>query len=105
MHLRERKDYVDIIAGMCIDAINSLRETKGLKLRLSAVDVGLADLVITKVKELMPEAEITFDPETATILGGCWVSTNDDRRQVNSDWQSLTQDMADTLAERLLPLL
>ncbi|NLD06205.1 MAG: ATPase [Synergistaceae bacterium] len=105
VHLRERKDYVDIIAGMCIDAINSLRETKGLKLRLSAVDVGLADLVITKVKELMPEAEITFDPETATILGGCWVSTNDDRRQVNSDWQSLTQDMADTLAERLLPLL
>ena len=53
----------------------------------------------------MPEAGITFDPETAPILGGCWVSTNDNRRQVNSDWQSLTQEMADTLAERLLPLL
>ncbi|MEA4872546.1 MAG: V-type ATP synthase subunit E family protein [Synergistaceae bacterium] len=105
VHLREREDYIDIIAGMCIDAKNSLRETKGLKLRLSAVDMGLADSVISKVLKLMPDAEMTFDPETAPILGGCWISTNDGRRQVNSDWQSLTQEMADTLAERLLPLL
>lgn len=105
VHIREREDYVDIIAGMCIDAINSLNENKGLKLRLSAVDIGLAGSILTKVKEIMPEAEMTFDPETATILGGCWISTNDESRQVNSDWQSLTQDMADTLAEQLLPLL
>ncbi|MDY9920426.1 MAG: V-type ATP synthase subunit E family protein [Synergistota bacterium] len=105
VHIREREDYVEILAGMCIDAINALREINGLKLRLSAVDAGLADSVISKVAELMPEAGITFDPETAPILGGCWVSTNDDRRQVNADWQSLTQEMADTLAERLLPLL
>lgn len=105
VHLREREDYIDIIAGMCIDAKNSLREAKGLKLRLSAVDMGLADSVISKVLKLMPDAEMTFDPETAPILGGCWISTNDGRRQVNSDWQSLTQEMADTLAERLLPLL
>ena len=105
VHIREREDYVDILAGMCIDAITSLRETKGLKLRLSAVDAGLAGPIISKVEEFIPEAEIIFDPETAPILGVCWISTNDDRRQVNSDWQSLTQEMADTLAERLLPLL
>ena len=105
VHMREREDYVNILAGMCIDAITSLRETKGLKLRLSAVDAGLAGPIISKVEEFIPEAEIIFDPETAPILGGCWISTNDDRRQVYSDWQSLTQEMADTLAERLLPLL
>lgn len=105
VHIRDREDYVAILAGMCIDAIDSLRETKQLKLRLSAVDIGLAESVISKVKELVPETEMVFDPETAPILGGCWISTNDDRRQVNSDWQSLTQDMADNLAERLLPLL
>ncbi|HAJ93997.1 MAG TPA: ATPase [Synergistaceae bacterium] len=105
VHIREREDYADILAGMCIDAINSLRETNGLKLRLSAVDAGLADSVISKVQEIMPKAGIAFDTETAPILGGCWVSTNDNRRQVNADWQSLTQEMADTLAERLLPLL
>jgi V/A-type H+-transporting ATPase subunit E len=90
---------------MCVDAIKSLRENQGLKLRLSAVDVGLADSVILRVRELIPDAEMIFDPEPAPILGGCWISTNDNRRQVNSDWQSLTQEMADTLAERLLPLL
>ena len=105
MHMKDREDYVDILAGMCVDAIKSLRENQGLKLRLSAVDVGLADSVILRVREPIPDAEMIFDPEPAPILGGCWISTNDNRRQVNSDWQSLTQEMADTLAERLLPLL
>ncbi len=105
VQIRNRVDYVDILAGMCVDAINTLRENQGLKLRLSAVDMNLADSVILKVRENIPEAEMVFDPEPAPIMGGCWVSTNDNRRQVNSDWQSLTQEMADTLAERLLPLL
>ena len=61
--------------------------------------------VIAKVREVLPDTELVFDPEPAPILGGCWISTKDDRRQVNSDWQSLTQELADTLAERLLPLL
>lgn len=105
VQIRNRVDYVDILAGMCVDAINTLRENQGLKLRLSAVDMNLADSVILKVRENIPETEMVFDPEPAPIMGGCWVSTNDNRRQVNSDWQSLTQEMADTLAERLLPLL
>ena len=105
VYLRGREDYADILAGICVDAVNSLREKEGLKFRLSAVDLGLADKVISKVSEVLPGTELVFDPEPAPILGGCWVSTKDNRRQVNSDWQSLTQEMADTLAERLLPLL
>ena len=105
VYLRDREDYADILAGICVDAVNSLREKEGLKFRLSAVDLGLADKVISKVSEVLPGTELVFDPEPAPILGGCWVSTKDNRRQVNSDWQSLTQEMADTLAERLLPLL
>ena len=105
VYLRDREDYADILAGICVDAVNSLREKEGLKFRLSAVDLPLSDKVISKVHEIMPEVGLVFDPEPAPILGGCWVSTKDNRRQVNSDWQSLTQEMADTLAERLLPLL
>lgn len=105
VYLRDREDYADILAGICVDAVNSLREKEGLKFRLSAVDLGLADKVISKVSEVLPGTELVFDPEPAPILGGCWVSTKDNRRQVNSDWQSLTQEMADTLAEQLLPLL
>lgn len=105
VHLRDRADYVDILSGMCIDAVTALKGARGLKFRLSAVDSSLADKIADSVRKSFPDIDIAFDPEPAPILGGCWVSTKDNRRQVNSDWQSLTQEMADTLAERLLPLL
>jgi len=105
VHLRDRDDYADILTGMCMEAIASLKGCTSFKLRLSAVDAHLAEQVISKVKELVPDIEITFDNEPAPILGGCWIASADNRRQVNLDWQTLTQEMADTLAERLLPLL
>ncbi|MDO5562859.1 MAG: V-type ATP synthase subunit E family protein [Synergistaceae bacterium] len=105
VHLRDRDDYADILAGMCIDAIASLGGVKSLKIRLSAVDNGIADIIIKKASAAAPDTKLEFDSEPAPILGGCWVSTPDGSRQVNMDWQSLTQDMADNLAERLLPLL
>lgn len=105
VHLRDREDYADILSGMCIDAVSSMKGAEGLAFRLSAVDTALADAIASNVREAVPGVDLSFDPEPAPILGGCWVSTKDNRRQVNSDWQSLTQEMADSLAERLLPLL
>ncbi len=49
VHLRERADYSDILTGMCIDAVESLGTKTPLKLRLSAVDLALADEVIAKL--------------------------------------------------------
>lgn len=105
VHLREREDYADILTGMCVDAATSLKDAPMLKMRLSAVDVSLAGEIVHGIQKRDPEINIVFDPEPAPILGGCWITTEDGRRQVNSDWQSITQEMADTLAERLLPLL
>ena len=105
VHLRDRENYADILTGMCIEAVFSLKGADELKLKLSAVDLNLSDEILSNVKRLIPDVQISFDPEPAPILGGCWVLTSDNRRQVNLDWQSLTQEMADTLAERLLPLL
>lgn len=105
VRLRERDDYLDILTGMCNDAAASLKGTQKLRLRLSAVDLGAADEIIKRIKQRDSEVDIFFDSEPAPILGGCWITTEDGRRQVNSDWQSITQEMADTLAERLLPLL
>ncbi|MCE5202092.1 MAG: ATPase [Synergistaceae bacterium] len=105
VHLRDRDNYIDILTGMCMEAIASLKGCNSFKLRLSALDADLSDKIIAKVRELAPDVEFTFDTEPAPILGGCWVSSDDNRRQVNLDWQNLTQEMADTLAERLLPLL
>lgn len=105
VRLREQDDYLDILTGMCSDAVESLGVRAPMKLRLSAVDAPLAGRVIEKLTAAYSGLDITFNPEPAPILGGCWVSADDGRRQVNLDWQSLTQEMADSLAERLLPLL
>lgn len=105
VQLRDSKNYLDILTGMCVDAIESLKDVEALTLQLSAVDASYANDIIAKIKELFPKVTLTFDKEPAPILGGCWISTVDKSRQVNLDWQNLTQEMADTLAEQLLPLL
>lgn len=105
VRLRGREDYSDVLAGMCADAAESLGISVPLKMRLSAVDAALAVEVIDKVCSAKPGLHISFDPDPAPILGGCWLITEDGQRQVNMDWQNITQEMADTLAERLLPLL
>lgn len=105
VHLRDREDYPDILAGMCAAAATALKGTQVLRLRLAVVDTHLAESIIGRVKASISDAEIIFDPEPAPILGGCWLSTADGKRQINSDWQNLAQEMLDTLAERLLPLL
>lgn len=105
VHLRDSDQYADILAGMCLDAADSLGMSVPLKVRLSAVDMSLAVRVINNVCAAKPGLRISFDPEPAPILGGCWIVTADGHRQVNMDWQNITQEMADSLAERLLPLL
>ena len=105
VRLRERDDYADILAGMCIEAAEMLGFKTPLKLRLASMDMPLAPKVIEKVREFNSDMVISADPDPAPILGGCLVVTADGHKQVDMDWQSVTQEHADTLAERLLPLL
>ena len=105
VRLRERDDYADILAGMCIEAAEMLGFKTPLKLRLASMDMPLAPKVIEKVREFNSDIVISADPDPAPILGGCLVVTADGHKQVDMDWQSITQEHADTLAERLLPLL
>lgn len=105
VHLREREDYADILAGMCIEAAEMLGVKTPLKLRLAAIDAALAPAVIEKTRAFNPDIILSADTDSAPILGGCWVVTADGHKQVDMDWQSVTQETADTLAERLLPLL
>ena len=76
-----------------------------LKLRLASMDAPLAPKVIEKTQAFNGDIVMTADADPAPILGGCWVITADGHKQVDMDWQSVTQEHADTLAERLLPLL
>jgi V/A-type H+-transporting ATPase subunit E len=69
------------------------------------LDASLGDKVAEAVNRKNLGFKMIFDHEPAPIIGGCWVTSEDGRRQINSDWQSRTQEMADVIAERLLPLL
>ena len=106
VHLRDRADYADILTGLALEAARSLSgETVTLRLKLAALDSSFGDKVAEAVNGKNLGFKMTFDHEPAPIIGGCWVINEDGRRQINSDWQSRTQEMSDVIAERLLPLL
>lgn len=105
VRLRDRADYAEILAGLAVSSARSLADAAPLKLRLAAIDAGQGERVCEAVNAKFPEARVTFDPEPAPIIGGCWVISADGRRQVNADWQTRTQEAGDLLADRLLALL
>jgi V/A-type H+-transporting ATPase subunit E len=103
--LRERPDYVEILTALALSSARHLEGFAPVGLRLAALDAQYGDEIANAVNEKFPEAGMIFVREPAPILGGCWVTSTDGRRQINSDWQSRTQEMSDTLAERLLAML
>jgi len=105
IRLRERNDYCDILTGLASSGIRKLADAGPVKLRLAAIDAALGERVCKAVQAKTPDARISFDPEPAPILGGCWVCSEDDRRRADEDWQTRAQEAGDLLADRLLALL
>ena len=103
--LRERPDYPEILAGLVLQAAQQLKGGEPLHLKLAAQDSALGERVIEAAAIRAPKIKIIFDPTPVPILGGCWVLTDDQKRQVNMDWQSQTQETSDLLADRLLAVL
>jgi V/A-type H+-transporting ATPase subunit E len=104
--LRDRADYDDILTGLALEAARALSGEHGiLKLKLASLDASLGEKVAEAVSVKNPRFKMVFDHDPAPIIGGCWVTSEDGRRQINADWQSRTQEMADVIADRLLSLL
>ena len=51
VQLRDSKNYINILTGMTVDAIESLKDVDDLTLRLSAVDANHAKDIIAKIKK------------------------------------------------------
>jgi len=105
IRLRERNDYCDILTRLTAAGIRKLADAGPVKLRLAAIDAALGERVCEAVRAKMPDARISFDPEPAPIVGGCWVCSEDGRRRADEDWQTRAQEAGDLLADRLLALL
>lgn len=105
IRLRDRENYADILTGIALEGARALADSAPVKLRLAAIDAPLGAKIADAVVAKFPDAKMTFDPEPAPIIGGCWVVAADGKRQVNADWQTRTQEAGDLLADRLLSLL
>lgn len=110
VRLRDRGDYDAILTGLASEAIRSLTGEPGgeqgtFKLRLASLDASRGEKVAGAVSKKNPRSKMVFEHDPAPIIGGCWVISEDGRRQINADWQSRTQEMADVIADRLLSLL
>jgi V/A-type H+-transporting ATPase subunit E len=105
VRLREREDYPEILAALAVSSARSLGSEGPVKLKLAAADIGLGDKIAADVNARYPEIGMVFDHTSVPILGGCCVESADGKRQINADWQSRTQEVADTLAGRILALL
>ncbi|MDR1472521.1 MAG: ATPase [Synergistaceae bacterium] len=105
VRLRERGDYEKILTALAIESARLLPGAAAMRLKLSAIDAHLGPSVASEATRKLSGPAMAFDPDPAPIIGGCWVASEDGRRQINADWQSRTQEMADTLADRLLSLL
>jgi V/A-type H+-transporting ATPase subunit E len=106
VRLRDRSDYAVILTGLAIEAAKGLSKVPNpLRLKLNSLDAPLGDGIADAVSKKLPQTEMIFDHDPAPITGGCWVTSEDGKRQINADWQSRTQEMADVIADRLLPLL
>ena len=103
--LREREDYVRILAGLVAEAASVLPESGDLRVRLAAADAAIGETVASVCREFLPGLGVSFDPDPAPIMGGAWISTADGRRFVAADWRNRAHETAAELAERLLPML
>lgn len=102
--LRDRSDYSNLIAGVLVKGVTQLNEPSVL-FRLATLDAPLATDILKRAQAKCPGVKITFDDNPAPILGGCWVFSENRKKQVNLDWQSYTLDASDKLAERLATVL
>ena len=105
VRLRDRDDYPQILAGLVLEGVAAAGQEGTYRVRLAAADAALGDQVVGMAKTERPGLELTYAPNPAPVLGGVWLASEDGRRQVNADWHQRAREMADELAERLMPLL
>ncbi|HQH78647.1 MAG TPA: V-type ATP synthase subunit E family protein [Synergistaceae bacterium] len=103
--LRTRPDYGDILRGVALEALEELRGVTAVRVRLAAPDGALGDTLARELGAWDPTVTVTFDPAPAPMTGGVWLASADGRRQATADWSQKTQELSETLADRLLALL
>jgi len=102
--LRERGDYIEILAGLAFEAILKIPKGQDMLIRLSAVDSELGEELARIIREAML-VNITFDPVPGGFKGGVMILSTGGRWSVTFDWHAKTEELKDVITTRILAAL
>jgi vacuolar-type H+-ATPase subunit E/Vma4 len=102
--LRDRRDYIEILAGLAFEAIEKIPAGQDMLLRLSAADAMFGEELAGIIKKAMP-VSITFDRVPGRFKGGVTVLSVDGRWSVTSDWHAKTEESKDAITAHILAAL
>ena len=102
--LRERDDYEAILLGLLKETLEHLGTGGSFRFRLASAD-GAYGRSLERAVSGIKGITVSFDPEPAPISGGISLVSEDGKIHVLADWHVKAQEMIETLAQRLLPLL
>ena len=102
--LRERADYKEILTGLALEAIEEVPKGQGISFRLSAADAGIGEDIAAMISEAAA-VNVTYDPAPGEFNGGVMISSEDGHWSVVSDWSAKADELADTIAARVLAAL
>lgn len=103
----KRGDYAEILASLAIDAIAMMPKEAKLKLTLGTADQNLKDAVLGIIRSKIGDgADRIVAGEVSNMLGGgIELRTEDGRWHIVSDWRAKTDEMADTIATKVLDVM
>jgi len=103
--LKDDSRYPQILVALVEEGASVLKDVAIIKIRLSAQDASLGEYVAQEAQRRLKDLKVTFDNDPAPIFGGVWIYSSDGKRFVGADWKTRAQELATSLADRLLPLL
>jgi V/A-type H+-transporting ATPase subunit E len=103
--LRERPDYLGILAGAALSAAENLPEGAEVRVALAGEDGPLGAALIERLSSKRPGLSFEFDPEPAPVTGGVHLSAPDGSWRAAADWHEIVGSLKDELAGRLLAAL
>ena len=87
---------------MAAEACERFPGGQKVKMRLRAEDASHGEAVARALKLRFPELDVAFDATPASIKGGVYLYSEEEKWRVVADWKTKVEEMADSVAKAVL---